>query len=102
MSNVYNGVVSEHEIPNVATLYKKEGISSLPKMNLDIPMPSVKFPSGKGDRLCGTCDKEDVCMYKMECAQAAKEITKISKRENVFIDTDVRCKKWSKKISNTK
>ena len=40
------------------------------------------------------------CMYKGELAQAAKEITQISERVNVFIDTDIRCKKWSGKVSN--
>ena len=40
------------------------------------------------------------CMYKGELAQAAKEITEISERVNVFIDTDIRCKKWSGKVSN--
>lgn len=100
MSNVYNGIVSEYEIPREPKFYENENVSSLPKTNCNIPMPNVKFPSGNGDRLCGTCTKEDVCMYKMECAQAAKEITKISERENVFIDTDIGCKKWSGKIGN--
>ena len=39
-------------------------------------------------------------MYKGELAQAAKEITQISERKNVFIDTDIRCKKWSGKVLN--
>lgn len=102
MSNVYNGVASEYELPREPKFYENENVGSLPKTNCNIPMPSVNPPSDNGDRLCNTCDKEDVCMYKMECAQAAKEITKISKRENVFIDTDIRCKKWSRKISNVR
>ena len=72
----------------------------LPITNCNIPMPNVKPPASNGDRICDTCDKEDVCMYKGELAQAAKEITQISERVNVFIDTDIRCKKWSGKVSN--
>ena len=75
----------------------------LPKMNCDIPMPPVKSPRVyNGDRICDTCNKEDVCMYKAELAQAAKEITQISERTNVFIDTDIKCKKWSGTIISTR
>lgn len=88
-SKIFNGVASEFEIPG-----------KLPKTNYNIPMPSVKPPASNGDRICDTCNKEDVCMYKGELAQAAKEITQISERKNVFIDTDIRCKKWSGKVSN--
>ena len=59
-----------------------------------------KPPDSNGDRICDTCNKEDVCMYKGELAQAVKKITQISERVNVFIDTDIRCKKWSGKVSN--
>ena len=52
--------------------------------------------------LCDTCNKEDVCKYKEELVQTAKEITKITERSNVFIDTDIRCKKWSGKVVNTR
>ena len=82
MDNIYNSVPpSKYEISR-------------------IPAPSVKSPSTHGDRICDTCDKEDVCMYKGECAQAAKDISLIAERTNVFIDTDIRCKKWSGKVSN--
>ena len=74
--------------------------SKLPKTNCNISMLNVKPPASNGDRICDTCNKEDVCMYKGELAQAAKEITQISERVNVFIDTDIRCKKWSGKVSN--
>lgn len=78
-----------------------ECFHGLPKTNCNIPMPSVKPPkTDNGDRICDTCDKEDVCMYKGECAQAAKDISLIAERTNVFIDTDVRCKKWSGKVAN--
>ena len=36
------------------------------------PMPNVKPLASNGDRICNTCNKEDVCMYKGELAQAAK------------------------------
>lgn len=102
MSNVYNGVASEYEFPRESKFYENENTGILPRTNCNIPMPSVKSPSDNGDRLCNTCTKEDVYIYKGECAQAAKEITKISERTNVFIDTDIRCKKWSGKISNVR
>jgi hypothetical protein len=68
--------------------------------DLKVLMPDVKPPASNGDRICNTCNKEDVCMYKGELAQAAKEITQISERENVFINVDIMCKKWSGKVSN--
>lgn len=72
----------------------------LPKTHCNIPMPKVKPSATNGDRICSTCNKEDVCMYKADLAQAAKEITQISERKNVFIDIDIRCKKWSGKVIN--
>lgn len=53
-----------------------------------------KIMGGNGDRICNTCCKEDVCMIKGELAHAAKEISKIEQRTNIFIDTDIKCKKW--------
>lgn len=69
-------------------------------LRTNFPMPSVKPSASNGDRICNTCNKEDVCMYKAELAQAAKEITQISERVNVFIDTDIRCKHWDGKVVN--
>ena len=96
MSDVINGVASEYEMPREPKLYIDN--SKLPRTNCNISIPNVKLPNG--DRICDTCNKEDVCMYKGELAQAAKEITQISERVNVFIDTDIRCKKWSGKVLN--
>ena len=96
MSDVINGVASEYETPREPKFYLDD--SKLPRTNCNIPMPNVKLPNRY--RICDTCNKEDVCMYKGELAQAAKEITQISERVNVFIDTDIRCKKWSGKVSN--
>lgn len=61
------------------------------------PRPPI---SNKNDRICDTCIKEDVCMYKEELNKAIKDISEISDRINVFIDTDIKCKKWSAAVSN--
>ena len=46
------------------------------------------------NRICDTCSKEDVCMYKEELAKAVKDIMQISDRTSVFVDAGVKCKKW--------
>jgi len=97
MGEISNGVASEYEMPREPKFY--ENNIGLPKTNCDIPMPNVRQPIGSENRTCSTCNKEDVCMYKSELVQAAKEITQISERANVFVDVDIRCKKWSGKIS---
>ena len=97
-SKIINGVASEYEMPREPKFYPND--SKLPKTNCNIPMPNVKPPANNEDRICDTCNKEDVCMYKGELAQAYCDITQISERVNVFIDTDIRCKKWSGKVSN--
>ena len=98
MGDIIDGVASEYEMAREPKFYTDD--SKLPRTNCNIPMPSVKSPASNEDKICDTCIKEDVCMYKGELAQAAKEITQISERVNVFIDTDIRCKKWSGKVSN--
>ena len=98
MGDIINGVASEYEMSRESKFYSDDG--KLPRTNCNIPMPRVKPPASNGDRICDTCNKEDVCMYKGELAQVAKEITQISERKNVFIDTDIRCKKWFGKVSN--
>ena len=94
MNNVINSVTSEYEMPREPKFYSDD--NKLP----NIPIYNMKELKGNGDRSCDTCNKEDVCMYKDELAQATKEIAQISERVNVFIDTDIRCKKWSGKVSN--
>ena len=96
MGDMINSVASEYEMPREPKFYSDD--NKLP----NIPMPNVKPPASNGDRICDTCNKEDVCMYKGELAQVAKEITQISERKNVFIDTDIRCKKWSGKVVNAR
>ena len=100
MGDIINGVASEYEMPREPKFYPDN--SNWPRTNCNIPMPSVKSLASNGDRICNTCNKEDVCMYKGELAQAAKDITQISERVNVFIDTDIRCKKWSGKVVNSR
>lgn len=79
-----------------------KNIISLEELNFTkVPMPNTTPPpSSNGDKICNTCNKEDVCMYKGELAQAAKEITQISERTNVFVDVYIKCKKWHGKVSN--
>ena len=60
---------------------------------------NVKPPTSNRDKICDTCIKADVCMYKGELVQAANEIARISERVNVFINTDIRCKNWSSKTN---
>ena len=91
-SKIISSVASEFEMPKSQPL----------NLGGKCPMLSKNVQKGNGDRICDTCNKEDVCMYKGELAQAAKEITQISERVNVFIDTDIRCKKWSGKVTNTR
>lgn len=91
-------VKNEYESPREPKFYPNE--SKLPLTGCNIPMPPIKSQASNGDRICNTCNKEDVCMYKGELAQVAKEITQISERTNVFIDVDIKCKKWSGVVSN--
>ena len=100
MGDIINSVASEYEMPREPKFYLDD--SKLPRTNCNIPMPNVKHPKSDGDRICDTCNKEDVCMYKGELAKATKEIIQISERVNVFIDTNIRCKKWSGKVTNTR
>lgn len=96
-------VTTEYEIPREPKFYESTSatsVSSLPKTNCNIPMPPVKPPASNGDRICNTCNKEDVCMYKEELSKAAKDIAEISDRTNVFVDTEIKCKKWAGVVSN--
>lgn len=61
---------------------------------------STKPPTSNNNKVCDTCIKEDVCMYKEELNKALRDITDISGRVNVFIDTDIKCKKWCEKVIN--
>ena len=58
------------------------------------PLPPPIIPKST---TCETCLKEDVCMYKEELNKAIKDIADIADRTNVFIETDIRCCKWTRK-----
>ena len=98
MGDIINGVASEYEMPREPKFYSND--SKLPRTNCNIPMPNVKPPSSNGDRICDTCIKADVCMLSSDLHNAVDNIKEISERTGVFIDTDIRCKKWSSKVSN--
>lgn len=86
MGDIHNGVASEFE---------KLG-------KLPITISSVKPSGSNGDKMCDTCNKEDVCMYKVDLAKVINDIIQISERTNVFIDVDIRCKKWFEKSNSHK
>ena len=60
----------------------------------------MKIENNNSNRICNTCCKSDVCMYKGELSKAVQDIVKISDRINVFIDAEVKCKKWLGKVAN--
>jgi len=45
-------------------------------------------------RICNTCVKKDVCMYKPQVEKAEADINKISERPNVCIEVSIKCKHW--------
>ena len=92
MSSIINGVASEYDMQKVSRTY--ESNSKLPQTSCRVPMPKTKE---FGEKICENCDKEDVCMYKEECMKAVKDILDIESRTNVFIRTNINCKKWSGK-----
>lgn len=96
INDVINGAASEYEMPRNPNFYRND--SGLPQTDLDIPMPNVRWPISSGDKICSTCNKEDVCMYKTELEQVIKEITRTSENVSVFIDINIKCKKWTGKV----
>lgn len=92
MSSIINGVASEYDMQKVSRTY--ESNSKLPQTSCRVPMPKTKE---FGEKICENCDKEDVCIYKEECMKAVKDILDIESRTNVFIRTNINCKKWSGK-----
>lgn len=94
MSNSCNGVVPEYNTTKASKIY--ESHNGLSKTGCNILMPKIK---GTRERICENCDKEDVCKYKEDCMRAVKDILDIEGRKNVFIKTEINCKKWSAKPS---
>ena len=89
--------------------YLEQNYSGDKKMNFathsknticNITTPSVKSPTSNGHRICDTCNKKDVCMYKDECAKAMSDIQDILDTMPHLIVADVKCKKWSDKVVN--
>ena len=68
--------------------------TKLPQTSCDIPRPKIE---SKREKICENCTKEDVCKYKEECMRAVKDILDIEDRSNVFIKTEIRCKRWDGK-----
>ena len=54
------------------------------------------------NKVCDTCCKADVCMYKGETAKAFADIKTIEDRVNVFINVSIKCKNWAGHIVNTR
>jgi len=53
-------------------------------------------------KLCDTCNKSDVCMYKKDVATIVHGIKELTKYNENLIDTSSNCKKWGAGQSNTK
>lgn len=60
----------------------------------------VKLSMNNGCGICDTCIKEDVCMLSRDLHKAVDDIKEIAERKGVFIDVDVKCKKWFEKDTN--
>lgn len=91
MDTVNNGNTNNKlELPREPRFF--ENNSGLPQTGCNKSMP--KADSNRG-RTCLNCIKEDVCTYKDECMKAVKDISDIKERANVFIETEIRCKKWN-------
>lgn len=102
MGKIYNGAASEYEMPREPKLYENE--NTLPKTTCNIPMPPVK-PLKKdsiGNKVCDTCCKADVCMYKGETAKAFTDIKDITDRVNVFVNVNIQCKNWAEQVVNVR
>lgn len=74
-------------------------LTGLPQQKTIPPMPPVK---PLRDEICEFCAKEDVCSIQEEFMKAYKDILDIEGRTNVFINTNVKCKKFLRKppVSN--
>lgn len=92
MGDIINGVASEYEIPREPKLYYSG--YGLPDVGSNVPMPPVKQLR---DEACEDCAKADVCSIQEEFRKAYKDILDIEGRKNVFINTNVKCKKFLRK-----
>ena len=103
MSEKVRQEIKNIKIGNLPRIKKdKEFNHKLPNTNCNIPMPDIhpQFEYNyMGNKICDTCIKEDVCMYKSEVCKAVEDIKDISERVNVFINTNIECQKYSAKAS---
>lgn len=90
MGDIINNVASEYDIPK--SIFSNHFNDNLKNNKLTSIINE--------DKPCSTCNKEDVCMYKLELLQSIKEITQILEHTNDFITIDIKCKKWSGKEYN--
>ena len=60
-----------------------------------IPPTGREYNCGTSHQ-CDSCVKLDVCSIKDEFMRAIKDIDEISSRINVFINTDVKCDKYTR------
>jgi hypothetical protein len=76
--------------------YDKDSTSTtgLPQQRTIPQMPPVKQLR---DEACEDCAKADVCSIQEEFMKAYKDILDIESRTNVFINTNVKCKKFLRK-----
>ena len=72
MGDIYNGVALEFEMP------KSRPLNLGGKRSME-SLVNVKHLVRTQRKLCNTCNKEDVCMYKKDLTQAAKEIASRSR-----------------------
>jgi hypothetical protein len=76
-------------------------VVKLPQQKTIPNMPPVKQLR---DEACEDCAKADVCSIQEEFMRAYKDILEIEGRTNVFINTNVKCKKFLRKplVSNVR
>ena len=46
------------------------------------------------DKICSNCCKADVCIYKGEIAQFAKEVSILENKLPISVTTDIKCTKF--------
>ena len=86
MENINNSVASGYEIPREPKFYEYQ------------PMPLIRHIDNKSNKVCDTCCKADVCMYKGETAKAFMDIKDITDRVNVFVNVNIQCKNYAEQV----
>lgn len=99
MGEIINGVASEYEMPRTPRFYDAASATGLSQQKTIPPMPPVKPIR---DQMCEFCAKDDVCSIKEEQMKAYKDILEIEDRTNVFINTNVNCKKFLRKVESNR